>query len=84
MTKIFVVAHQTRAEIRGLIAEVVAWAAAHNHEVSMAPQDAHALGWSDLASTGSASDADVVLSLGGDGTVLRAVHELDEIGRAHV
>ena len=77
MTKIFVVAHQTRAEIRGLIAEIVAWSSSHGHELWMASQDAHALGWSELASDRAAGDADLVLSLGGDGTVLRAVHELD-------
>ena len=77
MTKIFVVAHQTRAEIRGLIAEIVAWSSSHGHEMWMASQDAHALGWSELASDRAAGDADLVLSLGGDGTVLRAVHELD-------
>jgi NAD+ kinase len=77
MTKIFLVAHQTRSEIRGLIAEIVAWSKAGRHEVWMASQDANALGWSDLASDRAAAEADLVLSLGGDGTVLRAVHELD-------
>lgn len=77
MTKIFLVAHQTRTEIRGLIAEIVAWSKSGGHDVWMAPPDANALGWTDLASDRSAAEADVVLSLGGDGTVLRAVHELD-------
>lgn len=77
MTKIFLVAHQTRPEIRGIIAEVVAWSKSSGHDVWMASQDAHGLGWSELASDRRAGDADVVLSLGGDGTVLRAIHELD-------
>jgi NAD+ kinase len=77
VSKIFVVAHHSRPEVRGLIAELAAWSSAGGHSVWMSPVDATALGWNDLASDHSASDADLVLSFGGDGTVLRAVHELD-------
>jgi NAD+ kinase len=43
----------------------------------MLPADARARGCEHLASERAAMDADIVLSLGGDGTVLRAVHLLD-------
>lgn len=77
MANIFVVAHHSRPEIPGLIAELRDWASDRKHELWMNELDAQALRFPDLAHSRAAMDADLVISLGGDGTVLRAVHMLD-------
>ncbi|MEI7883667.1 MAG: NAD(+)/NADH kinase, partial [Actinomycetota bacterium] len=77
MKSIFVVAHHTRGEIAQLLTDLEAWCTKHGHNLWMLPADAKARGCEHLASDRAAMDADIVLSLGGDGTVLRAVHLLD-------
>lgn len=77
MTNVFVIAHHMRAEVGSLIAEVESWLSTAGHYLWMPPADADAHGLSHLASDRDASDADVLVSLGGDGTVLRAVHMLN-------
>jgi len=77
MSAIFVVAHHSRGEIGPLLVDLEAWCHQYEHQLWMLPADAHARGVEHLASERDAMDADVVLSLGGDGTVLRAVHLLD-------
>lgn len=77
MTNVFVIAHHTRAEVGPLIADVESWLSAAGHYLWMPPDDAAAHRLSRLASDRDASDADVLVSLGGDGTVLRAVHMLN-------
>jgi len=77
MSSIFVVSHHTRGEIAQLLVDLEAWCAKHGHQLWMLPADAIARGFEHLASERAAMDADIVLSLGGDGTVLRAVHLLD-------
>ena len=77
MANFFVVAHHSRPEIPGLIAELRKWASDRKHELWMNELDAQALRFPDLAHSRHAKDADLVISLGGDGTVLRAVHMLD-------
>ena len=77
MSSIFVVSHHTRGEIAQLLNDLEAWCKKHGHQLWMLPSDAQARGFEHLASERSAMDADIVLSLGGDGTVLRAVHLLD-------
>ena len=77
MSSIFVVSHHTRGEIAQLLNDLEAWCKKHGHHLWMLPSDAQARGFEHLASERSAMDADIVLSLGGDGTVLRAVHLLD-------
>jgi NAD+ kinase len=77
MSAIFVVAHHTRGEIGPLLVDLEAWCKKNEHVLWMLPADAQARGCGHLASDRAAMDADVVLSLGGDGTVLRAVHLLD-------
>lgn len=77
MKSIFVVAHHTRGEIAQLLTDLESWCSKHGHHLWMLPADAIARGFEHLASDRAAMDADVVLSLGGDGTVLRAVHLLD-------
>ena len=77
MSSIFVVAHHTRGEIAQLLIDLEAWTTKHGHHLWMLPSDATARGFEHLGSDRAAMDADIVLSLGGDGTVLRAVHLLD-------
>ena len=77
MANIFVVAHHSRPEIPGLIAELRDWANDREHELWMNELDAQAVRFPDLAHSRHAMDADLVISLGGDGTILRAVHMLD-------
>lgn len=77
MTNVFVIAHHTRAEVGPLIAEVESWLSKAGHYLWVHPGDAEAHGLSSLASDRDATDADILVSLGGDGTVLRAVHMLN-------
>lgn len=77
MSSIFVVSHHTRGEIGQLLTDLEAWCTKNGHHLWMLPSDANARGFQHLSSERAAMDADIVLSLGGDGTVLRAVHLLD-------
>ena len=52
------------------------WLADHGFTVWMPPEDAAALDLDDLAATRSPSEADLAISLGGDGTMLRTVELL--------
>jgi NAD+ kinase len=73
VSEILVVAHRERAEAKSLAADVAAWATAHGHVARMIFDDAEALGLAELASDAPPSTADLVVSLGGDGTMLRSV-----------
>jgi len=77
MTNVFVIAHHTRAEVGPLIADVESWLSLAGHYLWMPPADAAAHGLPHLADDRDASEADILVSLGGDGTVLRAVHLLN-------
>jgi NAD+ kinase len=75
--RVVLVAHHERGDAGALARETAAWLAERGHEAWMPPHDAAALGLGDLSSERPPSDADVVVSLGGDGTMLRAVQLLD-------
>ena len=77
MANIFVIAHHTRVEIPGLVADLQRWSSEHGHYLWMHEFDARAVNCVELSDSRHAMDADLVVSLGGDGTVLRAVHMLD-------
>jgi NAD+ kinase len=74
---IVIVAHHERGEAGALTRATADWLRARGHEVWMPGEDAAALGIAALASERPPSEADLVLSLGGDGTMLRAVRLLD-------
>jgi NAD+ kinase len=76
MSLVHVVAHQERSEVDGLVRRLETWAHARDSSVQMDLDDAAALGRSDLASERPPAAADLVVSLGGDGTTLRAVRSL--------
>lgn len=73
MSNIFVVVHHQRARAVELADEAVAWGSRHGHRVWMCPEDAMAIVRPDYAQASPATDADLVVCIGGDGTMLRAV-----------
>jgi NAD+ kinase len=78
---IIFVAHHTRPEVVPVIREAKKWSDKNGHNSWMPVSDAAALGLSELGSDRSAQDADLLVSLGGDGTILRSV---DLLGGAPV
>jgi NAD+ kinase len=76
MSRVLIVAHHQRAEAAALAREASTWLAARGHHVWMLPDDASALDMADLAADDAASSADLLVSLGGDGTMLRSVQLL--------
>ncbi len=74
---VLLVAHHQRAEAAVLARAAADWLAARGHRAWLTPEDAAALGAPDLLGEHPAGAADLVVSLGGDGTMLRAVQMLD-------
>lgn len=77
LARIALVAHHQRPEVAGHTADVAAWCEQRGVELRLPADDAERLGRPDLASDTPVNDADVVVSLGGDGTMLRSVELLD-------
>jgi NAD+ kinase len=77
MTAVAVVAHHERAVAAGLAAGAVEWLVERGHEAWVVPDDATALGLDELVSERPVDQADLLVCLGGDGTMLRAVRMLD-------
>ena len=77
MTQVLVVVHHDRPEARHLASVAAEWLRARGHSCWMPSQDATVCDLSELAADGDPATADLVLSLGGDGTMLRAVGLLD-------
>lgn len=71
------VAHHQRPEVAAHTAEVAGWCDENDVELRLLADDAERLGRVDLASDDALVDVDVVVSLGGDGTMLRSVQLLD-------
>ncbi len=73
MSAVLLVAHHDRLEA-GVLARVAAeWLREHGHDVWMLADDAVPLGLRELQSDRSPAQADLAISLGGDGTMLRTV-----------
>lgn len=70
---VLLVAHHERPDAAALAADAAAWLEARGHSAWMTPEDAAACSLGGLAGDPLMRRADLVLSLGGDGTVLRAV-----------
>ena len=71
---VLLVVHQHRDEALKLAHDAVAWLVSSGHQVRLPPEDAIVLGRGDLAVGDPATGRyDLVLSIGGDGTMLRAV-----------
>ena len=77
MANVLVVAHHTRSEVAPLLAQLRGALTKGGHHLWLCRADADAHGLGELASDRAASDADLVVVLGGDGTVLRAVSMLN-------
>jgi NAD+ kinase len=77
VTRVLLVGHHQRAEAAALAQATAGWLSSHGHHAWMADSDADALGLIGLASPDPPSSADLLISLGGDGTMLRAVQLLD-------
>ena len=80
MTGVLLVAHHERPESAHLARSAAAWLAARGHEAWMSAEDAKALDMAELASERPPAAAGLVLSLGGDGTTLRAVDMVSSDG----
>lgn len=76
MTAIAVVAHHERPAAREYARSAASWCAAQQIDCWMPDVDATSLGLPELADGRPIAQADLVLSLGGDGTMLRSVRLL--------
>jgi NAD+ kinase len=77
MIRVVIVAHHGSRDAWSLAGNTARWLRERGHEVWLPRTDAVAFGLDDLAGDEPAASADLVLSLGGDGTMLRAVNLLD-------
>lgn len=75
--RVFVVAHHDRVDARDTADTTAAWLSERGHTVWMRPDDAGRLDLPHLGAADEPSTADLALSLGGDGTMLRTVDLLD-------
>lgn len=74
MATVALVAHPERPRAHELAREAVAWLQRHGHEARVPESDAAAMGMPELSIPATTlGDVDLALSLGGDGTMLRAV-----------
>ncbi|MEQ1872255.1 MAG: NAD(+)/NADH kinase [Ilumatobacteraceae bacterium] len=78
MSSVLLVAHHDRLEAGALARVAADWLKAHGHEPWMMADDADALALNDLVADHNPGSADLALSLGGDGTMLRTVQLLGE------
>ncbi len=77
MTAVVIMAHHERIAAHALASSTATWLRERGHEAWMLPEDAALVGLDGLADDRSPGGADLALSLGGDGTMLRAVNLLD-------
>lgn len=76
MSAVAVVAHHAHGRACELARDAVTWLRGEGHE-SWVTSGSNVAELSDLADDRSPATADLALSLGGDGTMLHAVHQLD-------
>lgn len=76
MTRVAMVAHHERPEAAKLAVRVASWAAEQGGRAWLAGGDAEALHLPSLGGSEAPAAADLVVSLGGDGTMLRTVQLL--------
>ena len=77
MARVAFVAHNERPDVVALIESAMAWLTKHGHVGWLLPDDGAELGLTQHVEELPLADADVVVCLGGDGTMLRAVGALD-------
>lgn len=76
MSRVLIVVHHERADARVAATQAVAWLHARGHTAWMTPDEARAVDLGELSAPDAPGSADLVVSLGGDGTMLRAVNLL--------
>ena len=76
MTAVLIMAHE-RTDARSLADSTASWLRERGHDAWMLPRDAARSRLEHLGADRSPADADLVVCLGGDGTMLRAVRLLD-------
>ncbi|MEP7203442.1 MAG: NAD(+)/NADH kinase [Ilumatobacteraceae bacterium] len=76
MTDVLLVAHHDRMDAAALARSAADWLTEHGHTAWMTPEDAEPLDLLDLVSERKPESAGLALSIGGDGTMLRAVKML--------
>ena len=77
MIRVLIVAHHDRRDARTVADEAASWLRERGHDAWATTEDADGLELAHLGADHRPADADLVLSLGGDGTMLRAVTMLD-------
>jgi NAD+ kinase len=77
VTDVLIVAHHDRVEAAALARLASTWLSERGHSAWMTPEDAEPLELLDLVSERRPDSAGLALSLGGDGTMLRAVKMLN-------
>ncbi len=77
MTAVALVAHHEREDAALLARAAVTWLRERGHEAWVVPDDATVLDLGELVSERPLAAADLLVCLGGDGTMLRAVRLLD-------
>jgi NAD+ kinase len=80
VTDVLLVAHHERPEAAPLARQAATWLTEHGHSPWMTPEDAEPLELVDLVSERKPESAGLALSLGGDGTMLRAVKMVGDAG----
>jgi NAD+ kinase len=75
--RVLLVAHRQRADASSLALAAADWLEQRGHVAFMVPEDAEALGLPQLRRDLDPTSADLVISLGGDGTMLRSVQLLE-------
>lgn len=80
MTDVLVVAHHERIEAIDLIGTVASWLTARGHRLFVTADDAHALSLDAFDVADDALVPGLALSIGGDGTMLRAVRRVAQLG----
>jgi NAD+ kinase len=77
VTRVAIVAHHERPDVVALVEDTMRWLAAGGHDGWMLADDGAELDLGHHADDRPLADADLVICLGGDGTMLRAVGALD-------
>lgn len=75
--RVALVAHSERDDVVALVEETMTWLRSFGHDAWLDAVDGEALALQRYAADRPLADADLVVSLGGDGTMLRAVGLLD-------
>ncbi len=76
LSALALIAHHDRDDVRHHAGEIAEWCAEHDVDFWLPHGDAIGVGMEEFGSDRPVADADVVVSLGGDGTMLRSVHEV--------